>query len=61
MEKLGNHSNFKITKSKKGEILMIPSLTQCNSYVIIYQFQLSKFKKGIKKLSNCTNGPSSSD
>ena len=25
---------------------MIPSLTQCNSYIIIYQFQLSKFKKG---------------
>ena len=43
-EKLGNHSNSKITKSKNGEILMIPSLTHCNSYVIIYQFQLSKFK-----------------
>ena len=42
-EKLGNHSNSKITKSKK-EILMIPSLTQCNSYVIIYQFQVSKSK-----------------
>ena len=45
-EKLGNHSNSKISNSKKGEILMIPSLTQCNSYIIIYQFQLSKFEKG---------------
>ena len=59
MEKLGNHSNFKITKSKKGEILMIPSLTQCNSYVIIYQFQLSKSKKReifiIPSLTQCNS------
>ena len=34
---------------------MIPSLTQCKSYIIIYQLQLSKFKKGINKLSNCNN------
>ena len=62
---------------------MTPSLTHCNSYIIIYQFQLSKFKrgeifmipslinavqhhhlpvsiikvkkKGIRKLSNCNN------
>ena len=45
-EKLGNHSNSKITKSKKEKSLMIPSLTQCNSYIIVYWFQLSKFKKG---------------
>ena len=32
---------------------MIPSLTKCNSYIIIYQFQLSKFKEGINKLSIC--------
>ena len=32
---------------------MISSLTQCKSHIIIYQFQLSKFKKGIRKLSNC--------
>ena len=25
---------------------MIPSLTKCNSYIIIYQFQLSEFKEG---------------
>ena len=32
---------------------MIPLLTQCNSYIIIYQFQLPKFNKGINKLSSC--------
>ena len=30
--------SFKFNKVQKGEILMIPSLTQCNSYIIIYQF-----------------------
>ena len=44
-ERLSNHSNSKYNKVKEGEILMIPSLTQCNTYMIIYQFQLSKFKK----------------
>ena len=34
-----------LTKSKKREILMIFSLTQCNSYIIIYQFQLWKSKR----------------
>ena len=38
---------------------MIPSLTQCNSYIIIYQFQLSKFKKGeilmIPSLTQCNS------
>ena len=37
---------FQNNKVQKGEILMIPSLTKCNSYIIIYQFQLSKFKEG---------------
>lgn len=32
-------------KVQKGEILMTLSLTQCNSYIITYQFQLSKFKR----------------
>ena len=38
-----------LAKTKKGKTrqsLMIPSLTRCNSYIIIYQFKLSKFKKG---------------
>ena len=52
-EKLGNHSNSKNNKVQKGEILLIPSLTQCNSYIIICQFQLSESKKGINNLSNC--------
>ena len=38
---------------------MIPSVTQCNSYIIIYQFQLSKFKKGeilmIPSLTQCNS------
>ena len=37
---------FQNNKVQKGEILMIPSLTKCNSYIIIYQFQFSKFKEG---------------
>ena len=37
---------FLNNKVQKGEILMIASLTHCNSHVIIYQFQLSKSKKG---------------
>ena len=38
---------------------MIPSLTQCNSHVIIYQFQLSKSEKGeilmIPLLTQCNS------
>ena len=38
---------------------MIPSLTQCSSHVIIYQFQLSKFKEGeffmIPSLTQCNS------
>ena len=36
--KLGYHSNFEITNDSL--------LARCNSYLIIHQFQLSKFKKG---------------
>ena len=40
--------SFKLLNNKvqKGETLIVPSLIQCNSYVIIYQFQLSEFKSG---------------
>ena len=55
VQQLYNHLPVSIIKFQKGEILMIPSLTQYNSYVTIYQFQLSKFKKKIKKLSNFNN------
>ena len=41
-----NSFKFLNNKVQKGEILMIPLLTQCNSYIIIYHFQLSKFKRG---------------
>ena len=38
---------------------MILQLTQCNSYIIIYQFQLSKFTKGevfmISLLAQCNS------
>ena len=37
---------FLNNKVQKGETLMITSLIHCNSHVIIYQFQLSKSKKG---------------
>ena len=55
VQQLYNHLSVLIIKFQKGEILMIPSLTQYNSYATIYQFQLSKFKKKIKKLSNFNN------
>ena len=38
---------------------MISSLTQCKSYIIIYQFQLLKFKRGeifmIPSLTQCNS------
>ena len=38
---------------------MISSLTQCNSYIIIYQFQLSNFENGeiftIPSLAQCNS------
>ena len=57
--------SLKLGKSIKSEreieIFMILSLTQCNIYIIIYQFQLSKPKKVINKFSNCNNWPPVSD
>ena len=58
-EKARQSFNFRNNKIRKGEILMIPSLTQSSRYTIIYQFQLSKFKKGeifmIPSLTKCNS------
>ena len=45
VQQLHNHLSVSIIKVQKKEVLMIPSLTQCNSYIIIYQFQLLKSKQ----------------
>ena len=54
-EKLGSHSSSKIAKSLKRinlDDVLINTVQELHHHL---SFQLSKFKKGIGKLSNCNS------
>ena len=55
LQELHHHLSVSIIKVQKGINLHGSSLLQCNNYIIVYQFELSKFNKGINKLSNCNS------